>query len=161
MRTREWQRFFSGLVIGAVLGWLFFLLLFGMMHDQQVEMIETQQREIQNLKETIELYQKDIDELNKRSENKLLIRQVKVKLINAEKLKLLEREKFELEKEAKKEMEELLLNKDIETVTENKELLISSLENKQFTIEEKKYRLKVKELYLTTTVELYLEAALE
>lgn len=152
-----WQRFLSGLVFGAVFGWLLFLMLFGMMHDEQVKLIAEQQEEIESLNEKIKIYQQDIEDINTKNENKLLIHHVKISLTNADKLKLTEREKYELEEAVKKEMEGLLLNKNIETVTENRELLISSLENKQFAVEKKKYRFTVKQLYLYTTIEFYLD----
>ncbi|PWA11123.1 sporulation protein [Pueribacillus theae] len=156
----RWQRFFAGIVIGTIIGWLLFLTFFGMMQERQVDIISKQQKQIKDLEDKIALFQKDIEDINEKNEKSLLIREIKIEFMNADKLKLNEMEKFELEKNATHYLEQLLLNKKIDIVSKNKELLISSLENKQFFVEKKKYNLKVRQLYLYTTIELYIDVTL-
>ncbi len=156
-RLKTLQHFFSGLAFGTIAGWLLFLLFFGILQEKQINTIAEQQAEIVELNEKIELFQKDIEEINEKNEKQLLIHEIKLEFLNDEKLKLNEMELFELEKMALHYLNQLLLNKHVDTVSKNKELLISSLENKQFTLEKKQYSFKVKQLYLYTTVEFYLD----
>ncbi len=156
-RMHKLQQFLAGLAFGTIVGWILFLTFFGMMQDRQVNKIAEQQSEIKDLHEKIELFQKDIEEINKQSESQLLIKEIKLEFLNKEKLKLTEMETYELEKKALQFLENLLLNKNIETVSKNKELLISTLENKQFKIEKKQFTLTVKQLYLYTTIELHID----
>lgn len=159
-RIKTLQHFLSGLAFGTIIGWLLFLLFFSIMHERQVNTIAEQRAEIEELNEKIELFQKDIDEINEQSENQLLIKEIKLEFLNSEKLKLDEMESFELEKMALNYLNQLLLNKHVDTVSKNKELLISTLENKQFTLEKKRYSLTVRQLYLYTTVEFFVDIQL-
>lgn len=155
-----WQRFLAGIVFGIIISWILFLSLYGEMQDNHVQLLKEQLAEIESLESRIALYQEDIEEINQQNENKLLIQDIQLEIMNAEKMKLIEIERYELEKQAKQQLEDLILNKNIETVAQNKELLISSLENKQFKIDEKTYRLSVKQLYLYTTLEMYVDVSL-
>lgn len=154
-RIKRWQFFFSGVALGTMLGWSLFLLLFGIMHERHLDIITEQQTEINELKDQIEIFQKDIEEINEQTEKQLLIKKIELNLVNKEQAKLNEMEAFELEKMAVQYLNQLLLNKQIETVSKNKELLISTLENKQFKIEKQRYQLTVNKLYLYTTVEFF------
>lgn len=156
-RVKQLQHFFAGIAFGAAAGWLVFLLLFGIMQERQINTIIEQQAEIKDLQDQIELFQKDIEEINQQNEKQLLIKKIELQLINKDAMKLNELESFELEKMAVHYLNQLLLNKQVETVSKNKELLISTLENKQFTLEKQRYALKVKQLYLYTTVEFFVE----
>ena len=127
------------------------------MHEQHVDTIREQQAEIEELNEKIALFQKDIEEINEQNEKPLLIHEVKLEFQNLDSIKLNEMEVYELEKQALHYLNQLLLNKHVDTVSKNKELLISSLENKQFTLEKNEYFFKVRQLYLYTTVELFLD----
>lgn len=154
-RMKQWQLFFSGVTLGTITGWLLFLLFFGIMHERHLELITEQQTEIKELQDQIEIFQKDIEEINKQTEKQLLIKKIEVHLVNKEEMKLHEMEAFELENMAIQYLNQLLLHKQIETVAKNKELLISTLENKQFTIEKQRYQLEVRQLYLYTTIEFF------
>lgn len=156
-RMKNIQLFLAGLALGTIIGWLIFLLMFGIMQERQVNKIAEQKAEIEELNEKIELFQKDIDEINKQNENQLLIKEIKIEIVNKEKVKLNEMEAYELEKMALHYLNQLLLNKSVDTVSKNKELLISSFENKQFLHEKKQYTFNINQLYLYTTVELFVE----
>lgn len=154
-RIKRWQLFFSGIVFGTIIGWLLFLLFFGIMHERQLDIITEQKTKIKELQNQIEIFQKDIEEINEQTEKQLLIKKIELHLLNKDALKLNEMEAFELEKMAIQYLNQLLLHKQIETVSKNKELLISTLENKQFKIEKQRYQLQVKQLYMYTTVEFF------
>lgn len=154
-RIKQWQLFFSGITLGTITGWLLFLIIFGIMHERHLDIITEQQTEIKELQDQIEIFQKDIEGINEQTEKQLLIKKIEVHLVNKEEMKLNEMEAFELENKAIQYLNKLLLHKQIETVSKNKELLISTLENKQFKIEKQRYQLQVKQLYLYTTVEFF------
>jgi len=154
-KMKQWQLFFSGITLGTVAGWFLFLLFFGIMQERHLDIITEQQTEIKELQDQIEIFQKDIEEINEQTEKQLLIKKIEVHLINKEEMKLHEMEAFELESMAIQYLNQLLLHKQIETVSKNKELLISTLENKQFKIEKQRYQLQVKQLYMYTTVEFF------
>lgn len=55
----------------------------------------------------------------------------------------------------------MMLAKDIETVAKNKDLIKKIIENKPVKINEKRYKLKVKEMIIYTTLTIQLEISFD
>ncbi len=155
-----WQRFLAGLIIGMIIGWFFFIYEFGTIQEKLVTQIKIQEATIKDQQENIEILRSDKDELNKQNQKKLTIEEIKVHFNNAKSLKLSELSTYELRSAIEKELTPII-NKNIETVANTKELLFHTIENKIFMINEKKYRVIVKELYLFTSLELVVEIQLD
>ncbi|RBW71479.1 sporulation membrane protein YtrI [Bacillus taeanensis] len=154
-----WQRFLSGFCIGIVFGWLFFLALFGIMYEKQVKTIEEQEAQIRGQKEMIMYYEKVQKEQNQENAQKLVIEKIQVEFLNAKELKLTELDVYELRQAVEKELQDLI-NKDIGSVTNTKEYILKAIEHKSYETGEMTYNVKVRQLYLTTTVEIFLELKL-
>lgn len=151
-----WQRFFAGVFIGAVIGWCVFIYIYGEMQEKQVNLIIEQQSKIRDLENQVEIWKKDNQELNEKNQKKLMIEEIHVSFTNDKLLKLDSLIKHTLHETTKEELKDLI-KKDIETVSKNKELVIKTIENKVFKIENQRYQLKVEQLYLTTKLEIYLK----
>lgn len=151
-----WQRFFVGIFFGSIISWFVFLFIFGELQEDQLKEIVKQQSEIKELKNKNQLLEKDFEELNEKNQKQLKVRDISITLTNDKQLKLDSLTTFFLKNGAKEELKHVL-NNNIETVVENKELVIKTLENKTFEVDDQKYKLIVKQLYLFTTLELYLE----
>ncbi|MEI2400973.1 sporulation protein, partial [Paenibacillus phytohabitans] len=50
-----WQRFFAGVVIGALISWIVFLFQFGVLQDNQIKKITQQEDEIKDLQKSKEI----------------------------------------------------------------------------------------------------------
>ncbi|MGO4888698.1 sporulation membrane protein YtrI [Anaerobacillus sp. MEB173] len=151
-----WQRFFAGVVIGMLIGWLFFLYNFGTVHEKLINQIKMQQLEIDELNRDIEILLSDKEKLNKENQKKLTIQKIDVSFTNEKQLKLNELTLYELRKLAEDELS-FLINNDIESASKTKEAMIRTIENKTFIIGDHHYQLKVEQLYLFTTLELYMK----
>lgn len=155
-KDRSWQRFFAGLALGGIIGWLLLLYIHGILQEKQTMLIKTQQDEIQDLKDDIIIWQEEFKNLNKENIEKLLVQNITVKISNFKRynLDLLSVAQTE---EAVVEDLKTLKAKDIETVYKNKDLIRRVIENRLVTINGKKYRLEVDELIVFTNVYIQLK----
>lgn len=154
-RNPLWQRFLAGTVIGAVISWCMFFYMFGDLQEKQVQLIQTQQDSIKDLTDELEIWQSEYEILNKKNESKLLVQDVSVTIANYKKYRLDPLSIFEVEQGIKKDFDSLL-GKDLESVSKGKELLKRAIENKNIKINNRQYRLEVKELVIYTQIVLVL-----
>lgn len=155
-RRPHWQRFFAGFAIGTLIGWFFFLFQFGSIHQHLTAEIIKKQLTIEEQVEIIEILRSNEKKLNEENEQKLTIQQIQVSFFNARKHHLNELALYELKQQLLKEIK-YLEGKNIATIAATKEMLIKTIENKVFTIDERRFQLKTKQLYLYTTLEVSLE----
>ncbi|SDZ54678.1 hypothetical protein SAMN05421736_116115 [Evansella caseinilytica] len=154
-QDKSWQRFFAGFIIGMLIGWLFFLYHFGMVHEKLIMEIKEQQTTITNQEDRIENLTKEQDQKNEEMKKSLTVQEITITFTNEKEVKLSELTLQELRGSIEGELE-LIRNKNIETVASSKELLLKSVENKVFIIGDKKYRLIIEQLILFTELEMYL-----
>jgi L-lactate permease len=152
----SWQRFFSGMVIGGAISWVIFVYIFGVWQDKHYYKIRKQAKEIQELKGDITIWQQEYKEINKRNIEQLTVQKINIKITNWEKYKLDQLSVLETEDSVKNDIN-MMLAKDIETVFKNKELLKKIIENKTFKINDKRYKLQVKEMVIYTTFTIQVE----
>jgi hypothetical protein len=156
----SWQRFFSGMVIGGAISWVIFIYIYGVWQDKHFYKIRKQAKKIQELKDDITIWQQEYKEINKRNIEQLTVQKINVKITNWEKYKLDQLSVLETEESVKEDIN-MMLAKDIETVYKNKELLKKIIENKTFKINDKRYKLKVKEMVIYTTLTIQLEISFD
>ncbi|WP_017726597.1 sporulation membrane protein YtrI [Halalkalibacterium ligniniphilum] len=155
-RRPGWQRFFAGVIIGAICGWVFFLYNFGTIHEELVIRISKQQIELKNQRDTIEELRSEQQQKNEENQRRLTLQRIEVTFTNERKLRLNQLTLYELNQQAINELK-FLEQKNIETVASMKDLMVSTIENKVFQINEHRYQLDVQEVYLFTTLQLYVE----
>jgi hypothetical protein len=155
-RYPTWQRFFAGVVIGAILSWFVFLHLFGVLQEKQVRKIIELQDKIADLENEIRIWQEDYVKQNKINQKKLMVQEISVHLVNAEQYKLDSYTTFRIEESVKEDISHLKA-KDIETVYNSRELLKRAIENKTYTINEQPYKLEIHQLFVFTTLSIELK----
>jgi hypothetical protein len=155
-RYPTWQRFFAGVVIGAIISWFIFLHLFGVLQEKQVRKIIELQDKIADLENEIRIWQEDYVKQNKINQKKLMVQEISVHLVNAEQYKLDSYTTFRIEESVKEDISHLKA-KDIETVYNSRELLKRAIENKTYTINEQPYKLEIHQLFVFTTLSIELK----
>lgn len=156
-RRKGYQRFFGGLLIGFIGGWVFFLINSGTLIEEYIVQIKAQQIKITELKEQVQLYQEDQVKQNAENQKKLLVEEISIQFLNNGNEDEIGRlELLNLEKAIKNELK-IVLQKDVESVATNRELIKQLLHNKEFNIDENKYKITISEMYLYTTLELYVK----
>ena len=156
----SWQRFFSGMAIGGAISWVIFLYIYGVWQDRDTYKIRKQAEEIQELKDDINIWQQEYKEINKRNIELLTVQKINIRITNWEKYKLDQLSVLETENSVKDDINTMLA-KDIDTVFKNKELLRKIIENKTFKINDKRYKLHVKEIVIYTTLTIQLEISFD
>lgn len=151
-----WQRFFAGVTIGALISWFVFLYMYGVLQEKQIHILKEQQAEIKKLTDHNNVLIEDYDKLNEENKSKIKIQDLKVEFIDPKKIDLAGLTKHELQTEVIKDLNHLIA-KDIDTVSKNKELIRSTIENKVYEIDDKKYRLQVYTIFFDTTMEISLK----
>ncbi|MEH7236310.1 sporulation membrane protein YtrI [Bacillus sp. JJ1562] len=154
-----WQRFFAGVVIGALISWFVFLFQFGVLQDKQILKMTEQVSEINDLKKSKDILIEDMKKLNEDNKNKLKIQDFKVDFVNKKKFDL---SSLNLHHMRTTVIEDLnsLIGQDVQTVSKNKELLFRTIENSVFELDDKSYRLKIHTVFFDTTLEISLSIEL-
>ncbi|WP_042354807.1 sporulation membrane protein YtrI [Bacillus rubiinfantis] len=155
-RKPSWQRFFAGMAIGGAISWCIFLYIFGVWQEDYAKLIRKQEKDIAELNNDIKIWKEDYAELNNRNLETITVQKIRIKITNWEKYKLDQFSVFETE-EAVRDDIKIVLAKDLETVAKSKELVKKIIENKPIKINEKRYKLKVKEMVIFTTLTVELE----
>jgi hypothetical protein len=150
------KRFFAGVIVGVLIGWSFFIYQYGQVYEGLVFRIYEQEAIIDDLKGDIEVLVSEQDKLNEENQKKLTVQQIDIQFTNARKLKLNQLTLLDLKQQALNELQDIK-RKELETVHNMRELMISTLENKVFLVGDKRYQLDVEESHLYTTLHIYVK----
>ncbi len=159
-RKPSWQRFLAGAAIGGILSWFIFLYIFGEWQEKYSKLINEQKKVIDKLEDDKKIWQEDFKELNKKNLEQLTIQDIKIKIKNSEKYKMDSFSVFEIENQLIEDIN-MMKAKDIDTVYKSRELIKKTIENKVFKVNEKRYRVEVKEMVIYTTLSIQLEIRLD
>ena len=159
-RKPSWQRFFAGMAIGGAISWCIFLYIYGVWQEENTELIRKQSQDIVDLNEEKKIWQEEYKEINKRKIEQLTVQKINVRITNWEKYKLDSLSVLETEDAVRDDISQMIA-KDIETVYKSKDLLKKIIENKPIKINDKRYKLKVKEMVFYTNLSIQLEIQFE
>ncbi|MEH7074764.1 sporulation membrane protein YtrI [Neobacillus drentensis] len=159
-RKPSWQRFFAGMAVGGAISWCIFLYIYGVWQEENTELIRKQAQDIVDLNEEKKIWQEEYKEINKRKIEQLTVQKINIKITNWEKYKLDSLSVLETEDAVKDDIN-MMIAKDIETVYKSKDLLKKIIENKPIKINDKRYKLKVKEMVFYTNLSIQLEIQFE
>jgi len=159
-RKPSWQRFLAGAAIGGIISWFIFLFIFGEWQEKYSKLINEQKKVIDKLEDDKKIWQEDFKELNTKNQEQLTIQDIKIKIKNSEKYKMDSFSVFEIENQLIEDIN-MMKAKDIDTVYKSRELIKKIIENKVFKVNEKRYRVEVKEMVIYTTLSIQLEIRLD
>ncbi|WP_078379421.1 sporulation membrane protein YtrI [Sutcliffiella halmapala] len=148
-----WQRFFAGVVLGAVIGWVIFILIYGALQEKQVGNLIKYKKQVEQHEKTIHILTEDNDKL-KEERDKLKIDDIKIDIINHDKYMLNSLSRFSIIADIKDDLSHLI-SEEVESIAEHQELLIKTIENKGYKLDEKTYYFRVYSLVIIdTTIEI-------
>lgn len=156
-RRKGYQRFFGGLILGFIGGWLSFILNFGGLEEYYITEIKRLKLEKQELENQNKALLEDPVRQNEENAKKLLVEEVIVEFDSATRENNEQLTLLNLQNIIKADLE-LVLQKDVESVWENRKLLQQLLESKVYKIDDENYRIKVSEFHLYKKLVLYLTA---
>jgi len=151
-RDPTWQRFFAGCAIGIIIGFCYFILLHGIAQERQIDKILEQETIIENLKKDIQTLREDNEKENEELAKQLTVQDVKV-TIDKGKFSLNHLIKLDLENAISSQLN-ILVNKNIESVADQHQLIFQAVEGHTYSVEDKAYSFKVKSLVIYSTVKI-------
>ncbi|MCP8967440.1 sporulation membrane protein YtrI [Ectobacillus ponti] len=152
-KTRTWQMFFVGAVIGGVISWLIFLYMYGVFQEEQTQLILQQKQKILELEQDKHLLIEDKNKLNENAKQELTIQDIQVEIVNHDQFDSLT---VHMLTAAVRDDLRPILTQSIQSVADNKSLLKKVIENKTYERDERRYRFKVDTIYFDTVLEISL-----
>ncbi|MYL38979.1 sporulation membrane protein YtrI [Halobacillus litoralis] len=156
-RSREWRRFFAGVLLGTIAGWLFFLYTHGQLQQKYTE---------EHIALTTELHELEVKYeglLNNKNKDMdtapLTVSEMDVSYTNAKKLEVDLLTQHQLTSMAKDQLSSLP-GKRVQVVAEQTDLILTSLESKNYVVDDFTYQLKVNQLIISEIITLRLEIKL-
>jgi hypothetical protein len=159
-RKPTWQQFFAGMVIGGVISWFIFIYIFGVWQEDYSKEIQKQKESIVDLEKEKLIWQDEFKKINKENKQKLTVQSIYIKITNRDKYGLDPLSVFEMEEKIKEDVS-IMLAKDIETVYNSRELIRRIIENRTLKGIDKRFKLKVTEMTIYTTLSIEIEIEID
>ncbi|MBM7554976.1 sporulation membrane protein YtrI [Thalassobacillus pellis] len=137
-KRKSWQRFLSGMLLGALVGYGIFLFIHGSLMEHWVEENIRLKGELSDLEATYE----NLLENHESEKKQYTVEQTEIELTNNDIDRLT---KHQLQTLIKEEIQDVI-GKNVEELSKNSEFLYKTIENKQFTIDDFTYKVEVKQL---------------
>lgn len=150
-KKESWQRFLAGVFIGGVIAYIVFLFMYGNLTERWVEENIKLHSQISKLEREYKLLSKDKAELDRQSKEKIEVRSIEIEFTNDKKLKIDKLIAIQLKDLIKDQISNIIGN-DISNVTQNRNLLISAIENKHYKIDDFTYTVKIQHLTISSTM---------
>lgn len=155
-RNKNWQRFFVGLFIGAIISYFIFIYMYGQLLEKRIEENLQLRIEKQELQLNYQILEENMSDLNQKYQEKLHIHSIDILITNADVFKLDRFSLHELTELIKNEVSDII-GKEVTTLTEHYPLLIRTIENKTYKIDDFAYRAKIKHLFINERSQIHIE----
>lgn len=152
---KSWQRFFLGFFTGVVITYAIIMYMYGSMYEQLFEKNLTLSSQVVELEDLYESLLQDKEE--EESKKRLTVETIEIMISNKDELKL-DRLIIHQFSEMIKEEVKHIIGQDLSILAESDQLLISTVENKAFSIDDFTYYFEVEKLIISQTVKLHLIA---
>ena len=147
-KKESWQRFFAGVFIGAIISFTVFVYMHGVFYERWVEENLDLRAQLNELQLNYDDLVESNKELNQKSKEHITIDKIEININNEEKLKLDSLIVLELEEMIKGQIQGVI-GKDINSLSENYQLLTAAIENKTYVKDKFNYSATVKNLFIT------------
>lgn len=158
-KKKNWQIFIIGLCVGGIIAYSVIIFMYGSMYENLLEENLYLQEEIVELNNRNETLLKDKEDFDERQIELTMIETIDIQIRNEEDMDFDRLALLQLKQLIKREVDHII-GKNIETISENDQLLISSIENKPFKIGDFFYYFRVYKLTIAKHVKITVEAKL-
>ncbi|GAQ19443.1 sporulation membrane protein YtrI [Oceanobacillus picturae] len=152
-KKKTWQRFFAGSLVGGIIAYIIFIFMHGTMYENQLKENLELTSQVNDLKNQNEALLKDTENLK----TPVTVSAIDITIENAEEISLDSLIVPKLEELVKDEISHIT-GQSVSIVDEIDQLLISAIENKEYTIDDIHYQFTVRKLTISETVKVFLEA---
>lgn len=158
-KKRTGQFFILGLITGAVVAYALFTFMYGKMYGQLLENYLSLKTEVTELTEQNEALLQDKEDIDEKSKEQITVQSIKLSFLNPMELKLDRLMIHQFDEILLREISHII-GQDITTLSENDQLLISTIENKTITLTESTYSFEVTKLIIAKNVKITLNVKL-
>lgn len=156
-KKRNWQLLILGIFIGSIIAYIVLVFMYGKMYEKVLtERIQLQTKIIE-LEKQNEALLLDKEELEEKSES--IIQSIQIEFLNGKDFRFDRLITHQLEDLVKQEISDVI-GKNVKTVTDSDDLLVTIIENKVFTIDDLSYQFEVKKLYISERMKISLHVKL-
>lgn len=152
-QVRKWNHFLTGMIFGAIIAYILFIFMNGQLYEQLLSESYELQAELSELEKQYELLEQDKEDLDERAKQAITVEKMTIEILNEEDLRLDRLASHQMVEQIKENAEHLL-GKDINVAEQSSELLITTIENKQLTIDEITYDVTVDRLIIAPHLKL-------
>jgi hypothetical protein len=152
-KKKTWQRFFAGSLVGGIIAYIIFIFMYGTMYENQLKENLELTSQVNDLKNQNKALLKDTENLK----TPVTVSVIDITIENAEEISLDSLVVPKLEELVKDEISHIT-GQSVSIVDEIDQLLISAIENKEYTIDDLRYQFTVRKLTISETVKVFLEA---
>ncbi|SDJ65707.1 sporulation membrane protein YtrI [Salimicrobium halophilum] len=153
---KEMKRFLAGAVLGGCFAYIIFIYIYGEMYEQAIEDSITARTEVQEWEEK---YEQLLSEQESRP-NIEYVEDMTIKLTNVKQLSIDKLTQHELIQETKSLLKPVQ-GTEISKLTGHEELIVTTVENKDFRIDDFTYHLTVTKLIISRTLIIEVEIKAE
>lgn len=154
-KNPSWQRFFAGVLLGAILAYPVLLYMYGAMYEDLLVENTELTAEVEELKKQNDALLKDQEQM----EAPLTVETLDISIENGEELKMDRLITHQLEQLIEEEID-YLIGEELNYVARSDHLLISAIENKPFTVDEFVYYFEVTLLTIGPNMKINVHAKL-
>lgn len=158
-KKRSWQIFIIGLCFGGVITYGIIMYMYGVMYEKLLEENLFLQEEIVELMNRNESLLKDQELLDEKHSKLMRIETIEVEIKDEDTIDFDRLALLQLKQSIKREVDHII-GKNIETISESDQLLISSIENKPFKLDDFFYYFRVYQLTIAKDVKITVQAKL-
>ncbi|ENH96949.1 hypothetical protein J416_08197 [Gracilibacillus halophilus YIM-C55.5] len=157
----SWQRFFAGICVGCIIGYLVFVFMYGQLHEKWIEENLSLRSKLQDLNKSYETLLENHEELSKQRQEGIQIEEVSIDFLNLKELKLdNDRLMIHQLEEAVREEASHAVGKNIDSFSESIDLFISSIENKTIKIDDFAFEATVRRIIVSEQLQLAITLSL-
>ncbi|MDL4840671.1 sporulation membrane protein YtrI [Aquibacillus rhizosphaerae] len=147
-KRASWQRFLAGAFLGAIIAFAVFIFMYGKFHERWVEENLKLRSELNQLQHNYKTLEESKKELDQKSKEDIKVQTIIINIENETELKLDSLIVHQLQEQIKEEINHVV-GKSTSSLSDNYELLIATIENKTYPVDEFSYNAVVNQLFVT------------
>jgi|SRR5690625_5072901 len=156
-KKRSWQILLVGILIGSIVAYIVFAFMYGKMYENLLTKNVQMKSKLTELERQNEALLQDKEDLEEKKHH--TIQTLQIDFSNSEELQLDRLIIHELEDLIKQEIG-YIIGKDIQSLSDHDDLLITVIENKVVTIDDFSYQFEVQKLFISEKLKVLLKIKL-
>ncbi|GGA82005.1 sporulation membrane protein YtrI [Ornithinibacillus halotolerans] len=152
-----WQRFLVGVFFGALISYWVVIFMYGDMYERLLKENSEIQNQLKDAENKIIALEQDKEDLNEKSKQNVTVEEVDLEILNAKTLKIDTLLQHQLESLVKEEIK-AIIGRDLLSISDSDSLLISSIENKAFKVDDFSYSFTIKRIIIAPRVRIIVQA---